>query len=462
MPDKPEIVLRLGSHAEKEYFIKLARQVDGLVFGANLLEITKVATASLAIKLRAGGIPWFCLDPITYAFGEFYDPIRRAVRNDLEWIKSDPPKKKPELGRRVKKSYRLLAAELGGVFQEAVESEKSISVHNDIVLQKRVDSVTKSVLDYQRGRLHSIIVEDEEMAAMIDEDHLRPRALFAPYFYIANEWMEDGINACLEFAMSAVAQAGSDRIDLVFCASRELLLQDATTLEILGKELAATGVSGVWLWFSKFDELEAGQQELDGFRSLVMSLGKSVDVYNMHGGYFSLMLFHDGLKGIGHSVGYGERKVAAQVIGPGVPTVRYYLPAIHKRIGVPAIQRSFPSQGIDSAEAFHDKVCGCTICRGVLNGNVGNFQAFGEMHRSREDSQRATQTPTAAKMCRYHFLLSRFLEREEVSKVKREGRARLLSTQAGTWPNEATVASDGSHIQRWVTALDGDSNDEEL
>ena len=71
-------------------------------------------------------------------------------------------------------------------------------------------------------------------------------------------------------------------------------------------EIPATGVNGIWLWFSNFDEWTAQEEYLKGFKKLVEQLnGKGLEVYNRHGGYFSLALYELGMKGISHGVGYG-------------------------------------------------------------------------------------------------------------------------------------------------------------
>ena len=93
----------------------------------------------------------------------------------------------------------------------------------------------------------------------------------------------------------------------------------------------------------------------------------------MHGGYFSLALCKYGLTGISHGVGYGEQKDVVPVIGQATPTVRYYLPDVHKRFGVPDIQRGFDALDIRTPLDFHRKVCGCVICKGVVSSHCASF-----------------------------------------------------------------------------------------
>ena len=66
--NRPEIILRLGSHAEKEYFLKTSPLYDGVIIGANLLESTPGATSSLLLKIKKMGKKVY-IDPITYSFG---------------------------------------------------------------------------------------------------------------------------------------------------------------------------------------------------------------------------------------------------------------------------------------------------------------------------------------------------------------------------------------------------------
>ena len=64
--DKPQLIIRMGSHAEKDYILKLGKQFDGIIIGANIVEATAGATASLVgQKLK---IPYY-IDPMTYVFG---------------------------------------------------------------------------------------------------------------------------------------------------------------------------------------------------------------------------------------------------------------------------------------------------------------------------------------------------------------------------------------------------------
>jgi hypothetical protein len=84
----PAVILRLGSHAEKGYFLKTVKFWNGLIVGANLLEAAPGATSSLILKFsgKNNNKPYY-VDPMTYAFGSYVE--NGVTRTDLDWIKSD-------------------------------------------------------------------------------------------------------------------------------------------------------------------------------------------------------------------------------------------------------------------------------------------------------------------------------------------------------------------------------------
>ncbi len=90
MPEvAPAVIIRMGTHAEKEYLEKTLHFFDGLILGANLVEATPGATASLLVKFGGKKASQrFFIDPMTYAFSPYVDESDR-VRLDLDWIKSD-------------------------------------------------------------------------------------------------------------------------------------------------------------------------------------------------------------------------------------------------------------------------------------------------------------------------------------------------------------------------------------
>ena len=150
------VVLRMGSHAEKEYLEKLGDKFDGLVLGANLVEATPGASASLVVKLCGKKKQLaFILDPMTYAYGSYVDPEMDSDRTDLDWIKSEQ-KTKGKVVRRVKSSYRKLAKRLGAPFHHAIEQDAAVSPA-DLSTRGAARTASQATLEYQLTRMQEEI-----------------------------------------------------------------------------------------------------------------------------------------------------------------------------------------------------------------------------------------------------------------------------------------------------------------
>jgi hypothetical protein len=443
----PNLILRMGSHSEKEYLTKTGRFLDGLIVGANLLEATPGATMSLLLKLcgEKHAIPYY-IDPMTYVFGVYTDPKSRRQRTDLDWIKSDR-KVKGKTVRAIKRSYTALAQRYGGPFEMAVEQGRAVNVSDfrDTSIAKKVCS---SLIDYQLTRIRLELIKDEELAEFA-EDSPDPAAVFAPYFYIEPGDKDVLSDLVLQMA-SLTAEEVPSNVDVhaVICADKSALA-DKTLLDKLEVGLRKTGVSAVWLWFSGFFELDADVGYLKAFRSFVEKLSNHLAVYNMHGGFFSLSV--KALSGVSHGIGYGEQKDIHPVIGQSTPSVRYYLPDVCKRLGVPRVEVCFQSLGIETVEDFFTEICHCVICKGVIK-KISDFSAFGEMHRSTAKSQRMAQTPAAAKRCRYHFILNRIRERDWIRNASRDEILEALQYAAEKW-NLVPMSGEIGHLSKWREAL---------
>jgi hypothetical protein len=194
-------------------------------------------------------------------------------------------------------------------------------------------------------------------------------------------------------------------------------------------------------------------RKMKALKSLTEYLSKSMEVYNMHGGYFSLALSKFGMKGISHGVGYGEQKDVVPVIGKTIPTVRYYLPDLHRRLGVPDIERCFASLGIKKPEDFYEKICDCTICKGVVNSAVDQISLFGEVEPLKPGKKKSMQTPAAAKKCRFHFLLNRIRERDWIKANNTKNIVDNLTASVEKWGDNRSVENYCAHLNAWAIVL---------
>ena len=442
------VYLRLGSHAEKDYFEKTLKLFDGIAIGANLVESTPGATASLLVKFsgKRQGLPYF-IDPMTYAYGEYVQ--EGSVRRDLDWIKSDQ-KRKNETVRDFKRSYRGLGDSLGTVFESAVKSGSAINTRT-FKSADVVRACCEKVVEYQICRVRGEFEKDPELRQFAEKVPL-PAVVFAPYFYIEPSDLEGWLDVNLTLARVSAEIQREIPVHAIICID-ESFLGDVSFCDRIKEELPKTGVKGVWFWFSRFYEDRTSNVKLRALRSLTEVLSQKIEVYNKHGGFFSLALSHFGMKGICHGVGYGEQKDVLPVIGQSTPTVRYYLSDVHKRFGVPQIERCFQSLGVESPEQFYEQICNCVICRGVVHDHVSQFSEFGDMHFSTPKSKRMAQTPAAAKRCRFHFLLSRIKERDAIRKESIDEVLNQLSAANEKWGRQASLKSELSYLPQWHMAL---------
>jgi len=445
------VILRLGSHSEKEYVEKTIKQFDGVMVGANLLQATPGATATLLFKLsKQAGRPYY-VDPMTYAFGSYVDPDTGRVRSDLDWIKSDKKVKgKPgKLTRDFKSSYAKLAETFGPPYSTAVSRSKAVEP-GDFTSDQFVEDSCRRVLAFEADLLRNVFRQDPVTAGFADQ-FPAPTALLAPYFYIEQSRMADWIALNRRLALASTAVRNDIPIHIVVCGHRDLLTNAAHARTIIDG-LKECNPAGVWLWFSRFDEHVASLQELRALRAWVEELSPQMPVYNMHGSYFSLALSKVGMAGIAHGVGYGEQKDVVPVIGQSTPTVQYYVRSLHAKFSVPQIIRCFTTLGVTTPEQFFRIICDCVICKNIVGKDLNNFSQFGEIHYSRPSAKRASQTPAAAKRCRYHFLLNRSKERDYVRANTLRTIADDCNTAADEWRRTILAQSIG-HLREWADVL---------
>ena len=175
----------------------------------------------------------------------------------------------------------------------------------------------------------------------------------------------------------------------------------------------------------------------------------------MHGGYLSALLSKRGMTGFSHGVGYGESKDVVPVIGVVVPVVNYHYPPLHIRTGIAEIERALSELGISDADDFHEKVCDCTVCKGVIAGDLKNLRQFGEFIL-KVGNVRESQTPDSAKKCRLHFLLARRKEIDHVSELTAEQLKEELKETAADYsalPGFLTLQSKYRHLSIWAKVL---------
>ncbi len=416
------------------------RFFDGIIFSANLLEITPSATSSLIIKFagKKNKQPYI-IDPMTYVFGELY--YGKKKRTDLNWITSDGK------GSKIKNSYKKLAHSLGHTFQQCIEKRKAISIQ-DLQNDNRRKDICKTTIEYQKKQISNILSKDrEDFVDDFKEDIPEPGMIITPYFFIHPGKELECLDIIDKIAIDSISYEKSS-LYIKFCFNKEMLLNSKAIQKILS--ICDREFKGIWLWINNFDEKKVNSKYLIAFKNLIESISKKEkEIFNRHGSGYSMMLSKFGMNGISNGVGYGEKKGIMPVSGQGTPPVNYYFPKLYNTFGVPDIERAFSDIGVNSPETFFEHICDCVICKGVIDQDISNFRNFGNQYSS--DPNTKKQLTVAATECtRYHYLLCKVKEKKYIQNASLET---IIKDLKNSLPISEIDTLKSEHILRWIESL---------
>ena len=389
-------VLRLGTHAEKEYFQRATAWYDEVLINANLLDFTASSTSYFVFELGRRGKGFF-IDPVTYAF---------ALAPSHLMSKDSQGHERP------KQTFLSLAREYGLSDGSSTQvPHVDPSTLQDPSLQHRFCS---QVLAYQRNKVHDTLQADSDFISDTIGD-IRPTRLIAPYFHLDDAgWFS--INTSLVRHSVEIAQEEFGRgVWAVICFDGLTLDQD-DLIDRICEQYGELQCEGYALWIADFDEPRATLSQILGLMRLVEKLKEKkpdTPILSMYAGYFTALLKWQGVSGISHGVGYGERRGVVPVVGGGLPPAKYYLPPIHEEIYIPELDSVSENY---SSQQFEKEICGCVICRGLLQGGVQGLidQYMDTELRPFRGGSRGFPTPTVYRLTKFHFLHNRHLELREL------------------------------------------------
>ena len=424
-------IIRLGTHAEKEYLLRARSWYSEVLLNANLVEATSSATAVFLDELRRYGRP-FTIDPVTYVFS--VNPQAISVPNR-------------EGGTRLRRTFAAL--------REAYEIPRITSqdiLGPEMFDQEAVESFSNAVVSYQISKLSDALAADATFLDLGDaEPTLSPNRILAPYFELSGElnWLEVNIRLLQETTSQRPADAWA-----VICLDG-LLLDDELVVDRIGSDYRSVECNGYMIWLTDFDETLVTTGQIRGFRSLVRRLaGSDADraVINMYGGFFSTLLHPDGLTGISHGLGYGERRSLIPAVGGGLPPARYYLKPVHH--GISMGELGTVAETVSRGQDFLSRVCGCPICRELLRqGTAGLARQFSQTERKPyRNSYRDYPTQEVYRLARYHFLYNRNVEIQDVNSASdvAEMVDQLIDAYADY---RSQLYADPRYLTQWQRAL---------
>jgi hypothetical protein len=276
---------------------------------------------------------------------------------------------------------------------------------------------TTAVIEYQRSRLQAALVENavfiEGDAAGEHDASLLPDLLFAPYFVddFTGTWNQVNLDALAIGAEIAGTKAAAILAWTSHVARPDQLMQ-------LARAYADSEIRTVFLWPTDLDEHRAAVPALEDYAETVRIISEKKTVHASYGGFFAILLSYRGLSGVSHGVGYGDKRDLEPVGGGGLPPARYYLRAV--RDGVSLGSLPIIVAGLTQSE-FLRRVCDCAICVGLLQaggvrGLVQELTAT-ELRTTPNRGLIEVATPRVYQLTRFHFLLNRHREFDEVQRL---------------------------------------------
>ena len=419
--------IRLGTHAEKDYLVRGSQWFSEVVINANLLEATSGASGIFLISLEKP----YSIDPVTYSFGQDPHYLMNTTRGE------------------VKRTFRALSERFGEPLVDSIREKRRVTPADFSDLATR-EAFCERVLRYQESRVAEALAENE---AFLEEgvSEFPPVRLIAPYFYNDAKltWLDTN-RSLAETCISRVAEG----FELWVVVSFDGLLLDRTEdMDRLIETYDSLPCLGFLFWPSDFDESRATVSQVKGLRRLAQSLCSSERRGMMlYGGYFAALLKDEGIAGISHGVGYGEKRDIVPVVGGGMPPAKYYLRGIHDDISITDFLRL--TEGMDEA-TFERDVCNCTICselvhRGGLSLLRSEFGATKEkpyVHQFRR-----FPTPRVYQLTRFHYIENKHLELEEINENDRESLAAGLAQSYDRFSEYLGYGQLG-HLLRWQQGL---------
>ena len=387
-----EHMIRLGTHSEKKYLLKVRPWYDGVVLNANLVEASSSALAVFLSVLKKE----FFLDPVTYAF---------ALNPNMLARDNVPAVDKGTI-RALKRTFLKLAERYGGPILELAGVRPLEPKDLD---HGMCEYLSEAVVEYQMDRLvEAGRTSDDFLGEPFGDTDLRPSRTIAPYFYIADQdWLRVNINL-LERSCELSEEK---KIPLwgMICLDCRHVDDD----RMVNKIIAAykdQRCNGYLLWLSDFEEKNASRGQIRGYQKLVRGLSSAGrPIINAYGGYYSALLFEDGMTGISHGIGYGERRSIEPVVGGGLPPARFYLPALHYQISLADFATLAGSRGV---EEYRTEICNCVICAELVERGIDFLvsQYTQSTPKVVNGRLREFSTPFVYDLTRFHFLHNRHLE----------------------------------------------------
>jgi hypothetical protein len=449
-------LVRYGIAADQKYLVgSLLDTYDELVINGRMVA-HMAAGLALFLGQRALG-KHYLVDPETHAFQHGIEYLQAENINDEA---GDQPRSTiAGADVRLKKSIEKMILAYGDPIETVVRSKESILPQDfDDPGERR--AFCERVLRFQRNAIAERAEESEdaeyyeflEAKGIVAPSAFIPRIVIAPYFCMDgntfDEWARVNVSCAKDSFVVSRELNTPLAVQIVISQS---VLSDPDQRKRLAQLYGELGPATFLLWVDSFNEHEASIGLLQALVETISELKKQSGgrVINLYGGYFSIMLYHLGiLDGATHGLEYGEERSFVPV-GGGIPTAKFYLPALHVRLRPEdAIRAVRALGGFANRSAFLKNVCDCERCRSVI---IDNPEVdFGNYLRMRHVGTRAIPYPETKDNSVTHYMLCK---KREFSGPRNISDIVAGLRQSRNSLRRALGAENTDHCEKWAEAL---------
>ncbi|GAA5230105.1 hypothetical protein [Arthrobacter cryoconiti] len=188
---------------------------------------------------------------------------------------------------------------------------------------------------------------------VLPQDRQDPAFVLPPYTMVGE--ISDGWAEVSESLWAASCQYA----DTKGVRSKLRRVVAASSSTVWNELASAVDDEEVVAWVSGLDEFKVNSEaELIAYgQALQNSQSRDQSVFALYGGFLSVLLSRHGLNGSSHGIGFGEHRDWVELPSSGAPPARYYVPKLHRYIGVDVAEilwRQFPEL----------IACSCGECEG--------------------------------------------------------------------------------------------------
>lgn len=391
MTDKAKLYIRFGVHKEREVLQDTASFFNGVIIPAHILAYSPEPTVAAITYIDKD----YIIDPMTYIYKyNFKGYVIEDKKSKTKHFKPSIDKltKKYDLQDFfVKKDYEpMVPKEFDNTFIKNL-IEKVFELETKIVNQ-----IKSSSIDRYMELLQKV---SPDFPVTINNTSYSPSLLSLPYFDFethTDPWFNVNVNI-YNYARENYEE------DIV-----PILAFKKNALDNYKEILSPYKESGtVIYWIDGLDERKESKEILEKYKNFVEYAANelNINLINLYGGYFSILLSKFGLKGTCNGIYYGENKLLRTAIG-GIPPSRYYIEEFHDFYPIPTaytIIKDYP-----------ELLCNCDkVCKVFINKDKNKILEFDKNYNNAQK----------------HFICVRNHEAEEVTtQTNKEIADKLIAT----------------------------------